>query len=805
MDGTIVIGLIQNIAILLTFSMLYDLFWERSQHSRSMILRFAAGLVLGGIGIVLILSPWTFKDGIIFDTRSVMLCVAGLFFGPIPTVIAMFIVGIYRYMLGGSGLWMGIAVVFSSGTIGFLWRHFRPCWQVKNNLFELLGMGVLAHLVMLACTIFLPKHLQWDTLRNIATPVLIIYPIATVLLGKLMIRQHENWNNKKALDISEERWHFALDGAGDGVWDWNPVTNEIYFSKQWRMMLGYAEDEIENIFEEWESRIFPDDKERVFAGLNKFRSGETLFYEAEYRLLCKDDTYKWILTRGKTMQRDIAGRPIRCIGTHKDISDSKNKELLLAHERYLLDGLMEYSPESIYFKDLDSRFIRLNNFTAKALGFNNALEVIGKSDFDFFSNEYATKTFNDEQQIIKTGVPIIEEEKGEWLDGRITWGLSNKMPLKNPEGEIVGTFGISINITERKLAEQALKESEQYTNSILSVIPDLIFVLSVDGVFLDFKSGSSDDLAIPVAEFINKSIFDVLPKSICNKAKTAIDSVMKDRNSNSIEYKLKINSKMNSFECVIVPFGDSRVIAMIRNITVRKHVEEALRTSQEQLKNFAAHLQDVREEERVLLAREIHDELGQILIALKIDLGMLKQTIVRKSLDADKESTLSHFEQVFSLLDKTIKTTRKIMTGLRPEVLEMIGFSEAVRLHILEFEERHQLKCTFKNSTSNLQLNSQQSLALFRILQEALTNVAKHADATQVVVTLSLQDGKVIMKIEDNGKGLDEDLKVKRDSYGLIGMHERVFLLNGELSITGKPGNGTCVLVEIPYGVMVGV
>lgn len=805
MGETIVIGLIQNIAILLTFSMLYDILWERNKGSRNVIVKLCAGFVLGGIGIVLFLSPWVYSHGLFFDTRSVLLCIAGLFFGTIPTVIAMLVVGLYRFTLGGSGVWMGIAVVFSSGTIGILWHYFRPCWQIKNYILELLVMGILTHLVMLACTIFLPQHLQLDTLRNIAVPVLIIYPIATVLLGRLMIRQHENWKNKKALDISEERWHFALDGAGDGVWDWNPVTNEIYFSKQWKMMLGYDEDEIENKFEEWETRLFADDREQVFVQLNKFINGEILIYEVEHRMVCKDGTYKWILSRGKTMSRNAEGKATRCIGTHKDISDSKNKELELAYERYLLNALMNYSPESIYFKDLDSKFIRINNFTAKALGFNNASEVIGKSDFDFFSKEYATKTFNDEQQIIKTGLPIIEEEQGEWLDGRITWGLSNKMPLRNPEGEIVGTFGISINITERKLAEQALKESEQYTNSILSVIPDLIFVLSSEGVFLDFKSGNSADLAVPVEEFINKSIFEVLPKSICNKVKPAIESVMKDGNLNSIEYKLKINGKMNSFECVIVPFGASRVLAMIRNITMRKEVEEALRTSQEQLKNFAAHLQDVREEERVLLAREIHDELGQILIALKIDLGMLKQAIVRKSLDADKESTLHQFNQVFSLLDKTISTTRKIMTGLRPEVLEMIGFSEAVRLHILEFEERYQLKCTFKNSTSNLELNSQQSLALFRILQEALTNVAKHAEATLVTVSLSLQDGKITMMIEDNGKGMDENQKVKLDSYGLIGMRERVFLLNGELSHTSKSGEGTCVLVEIPYGVMVGI
>ena len=106
MDRAIVVGLIQNIAILLTFSMLYDLFWERTDKSRNIILRIASGFVLGGIGIILILSPWTFKTGLFFDTRSVMLCVTGLFFGPIPTLIAMTIVGLYRLSLGGPGVWM---------------------------------------------------------------------------------------------------------------------------------------------------------------------------------------------------------------------------------------------------------------------------------------------------------------------------------------------------------------------------------------------------------------------------------------------------------------------------------------------------------------------------------------------------------------------------------------------------------------------------------------------------------------------------------------------------------------------------
>jgi len=799
MNESIVIGLIRNIAILLTFSMLYDLFWVRIENSKIIYFKIAAGLVLGGIGIVLFLTPWTFTPGIFFDTRSIMLSVSGLFFGPVPTLIAMLIVGLYRLFLGGPGVWMGIAVVFTSGVSGLLWRHFRPFWRNKNNVLELAGLGLLVHFIMLFCTTFLPEAIRMQTLENIFFPVLFLYPVATVLLGMQMLGQYRNRMNKKALDISEERWHFALEGTGDGVWDRNLKTNEIYFSKQWKAMLGYAEDEIENKYEQWENRVHPEDLTEVKLLINKAISGEIPVYEAEYRFLFKDGSYKWILSRGKIMSRDEKGIPLRFIGTHKDITERKEKELLLAHERYLLDALMNYSPESIYFKDLESRFIRVNNASAHNFGFDDATMVIGKSDFDFFTAEYATKTFNEEQEIIQKGRSFSGEEKGNWIDGSETWGLSNKMPLHNPVGEIIGTFGITVNITERKQAEQALKESEQYTNSILSVIPDLIFVLNAEGVYLDFKSGNIEDLAAPKEMFINKSVFEVLPESIAMQIKAGIDSVLKNKMANSIEYELPVNSGIGVFECFILPFGDTKVIAMIRNITRRKQVEEALRSSQEQLKNFAAHLQDVREEERVLLAREIHDELGQILIALKIDLGMLKQNVIKNTESSSKDDIINNFNQVSNLLDNTIKTTRKIMTGLRPEVLEMVGFTEAARLYALEFEDRYHVKCVFKSTISDLKINSQQSVALFRILQEALSNVVKHAKATTAKVNLSFKDDKIIMKITDNGIGLDGNLKIKHDSYGLIGMRERVFLLDGELTISGQLDEGTCVLVEMPY------
>ncbi|HET7734228.1 MAG TPA: ATP-binding protein, partial [Paludibacter sp.] len=159
------------------------------------------------------------------------------------------------------------------------------------------------------------------------------------------------------------------------------------------------------------------------------------------------------------------------------------------------------------------------------------------------------------------------------------------------------------------------------------------------------------------------------------------------------------------------------------------------------------------------------------------------------------------FEQMYSLVDKTIKTTRKIMTGLRPDVLELVGFQEAARMFTAEFTERYQIQCSFTSPTPEVKVDSQRSIALFRILQEALTNIAKHANATEVEVVVSIVDDKFIMKIADNGVGLDERKQIRQDSYGLIGMKERVYLLEGKLTVSGKPGVGTTVFVEMPYEV----
>jgi len=240
-------------------------------------------------------------------------------------------------------------------------------------------------------------------------------------------------------------------------------------------------------------------------------------------------------------------------------------------------------------------------------------------------------------------------------------------------------------------------------------------------------------------------------------------------------------------------------LAIKVDISERKRVEGALNNSQLELRKFATHLQNVREEEKISLAREIHDDLAQISVALKIDLGIFERKLSKGIESTTLEEILSKLNDFSAQVDNSIKSARRIMNGLRPELIELLGFEEACKSYLLDFEKTHHISTQFESTISNLNIGLEQSVALFRILQEALNNIIKHAKATLVTVQLTNSTCKLLMVIVDNGVGFDENNKGRQDSYGLIGIKERIFLLEGNLDITSKVGKGTSVRVEIPY------
>ena len=234
-------------------------------------------------------------------------------------------------------------------------------------------------------------------------------------------------------------------------------------------------------------------------------------------------------------------------------------------------------------------------------------------------------------------------------------------------------------------------------------------------------------------------------------------------------------------------------VSVNRDITFRKQVEEELRSSREQLRNHFAHLQAVREEERTSIAREIHDELGQTLTALKMDLSWLKHRLPEGSSDLDDK-----VKAMFGLINSTIKTVQRISAELRPGLLDDLGLSAAIEWQAKEFHDRSGIQCRVNFNPDDIVTDRDRSTVIFRIFQETLTNIARHAEATLLNVSLRKNDDKLLLKVRDNGKGISKLQIMDAKSFGLIGMRERVHPWGGKVKIRGVPNRGTIVMVSIP-------
>lgn len=231
----------------------------------------------------------------------------------------------------------------------------------------------------------------------------------------------------------------------------------------------------------------------------------------------------------------------------------------------------------------------------------------------------------------------------------------------------------------------------------------------------------------------------------------------------------------------------------ITDITDLKQAEEHLKTSREQLRNLSRHLESVREEERKHVAREIHDELGQTLTVLKIDLSWLSKRFTK-----EQESLLEKTKSMYELVDMAIQTVKRISAELRPGILDDLGITDALEWQASEFEKMAEIKCEFSSNSKDIVLDSDRSTAIFRIFQEALTNVMRHASATKVRASLKEETGEIVMRIRDNGRGIKKKKIVGPEAFGIIGMRERVHFWGGEVTISSAPGKGTTVVVRIP-------
>jgi PAS domain S-box-containing protein len=471
-------------------------------------------------------------------------------------------------------------------------------------------------------------------------------------------------------------------------------------------------------------------------------------------------------------------------------------ESQLSDSEFRFNKLYENGPFGIVLVNKDFKFIKTNSAFCSIIGYSET-EL---QEFTFKDISHSvdlvkdlpniSKLINKELTVYKTEKRFIRK------DGQIIWGSLTVIANNDSNGQFLYNLGIIEDITDRKRIENEFFESQLNFHRSISESPVGIRIVTIEG-----KTIYANKAFLDIYNFDSLEEFISAPTTTRYLEESQVQhkerKEQRKKGNDVFDYEISIVSKNDKIRHVKVSrkevlWNGTKHFQVI-NIDVTDQ-----RNAEEQLRRFASHLQNVREEEKVALAREIHDDLGQNLVALKIDIGLLKKKVVKNDSFVGSEEMLAKFDSLISLVDKTIKTARRIMNGLRPELLEMHGLVDTIKAYLHEFNKRYHICCEFKSNILEIEINQQQKLALYRILQEALNNIAKHSKATLVTIQLNKEPYLLMLEIIDNGIGFDKNNSGRHDSYGMIGMKERVVLLEGKLEITSETDKGTCVKVEIP-------
>jgi PAS domain S-box-containing protein len=458
------------------------------------------------------------------------------------------------------------------------------------------------------------------------------------------------------------------------------------------------------------------------------------------------------------------------------------------HELY--DG----APIGFYDLDRRARICALNERGAKLLGFP-ASWLIGKSFVVFIARQDVRRFLDFLMDSIKNRAPG-RIELDIYTDHRTQPAEISLRTLG--EGQSLLHRMTVVDLTDFRKTEDILQESVANWSSLVQNAPDTIMTVEPGGriTFVNramwgysVKSLVGTNILHYVPEVLQPKVLRCLELSFRRNKQAMCDVTVVGGDSNNW-YNFSFGSPHP--EGLRDSHEKSTITLVIREITENKRIEDTLRTSGEQLRDFAARLEAVREEERTRVAREIHDELGQALTALKLDLSWV-QSKTRRAAEIRKK-----MKAMMAHVDDTIERVRRISSELRPAILDDLGLIPAIEWQISQFRKRTGIRTQIVSNADGLQLPVDASAAVFRVVQEALTNVMRHANATRVGINLDRIDDALRISIADNGKGIRHSQETGLKSLGIVGMKERISRLGGNFNIVSEPGQGTRLDIVIP-------
>lgn len=479
----------------------------------------------------------------------------------------------------------------------------------------------------------------------------------------------------------------------------------------------------------------------------------------------------------------------------------KTKALQYTEEKYR--SIFEHAIEGMYQAGLDGYYLTANPSLARILKYESPDKLIQRIRIDGLYVE--TGRYNALIRAIKQKGSVnefISEMKCK--DGSVIWVSENARALKDSNATFIGYEGTMVDITARRKSEEIIRKNEMQLAAAQQIahlgswewdIANNVFTASVE--LFRICGADPEDFDGTYEAFVN-----YVHKGDRGLFSSTIQNALHNHKPFSVEHRIGCPDEtsrtvLTQGEVLLNADGKpERIMGTALDITGRKGAEEKMKRSHEQLRALSAHLQFVREEERTRIAREIHDELGQSLTGLKMDVSWLEKQLLRMKSEGT-DPLIERISSVLKLIDGTIQTVREISSELRPAILDL-GVVPAIEWQAQEFQKRTGMACTFLSRIEQVDMDRDHSTAMFRILQETLTNVVRHANASAVEIKLEVEDGSLRLQVKDNGRGITDSEMSGGTSLGLLGMRERALIVGGKIDIEGSPNQGTTVSILIP-------
>ncbi|MEO8046059.1 MAG: PAS domain S-box protein [Nitrospirota bacterium] len=403
-------------------------------------------------------------------------------------------------------------------------------------------------------------------------------------------------------------------------------------------------------------------------------------------------------------------------------------------------------------------------------------------------------------EMLLHGGTLAVEYRWQARSGEYRWFRDEAVLIRRSDGTPQEIVGLWTDVTTRKQASELIRRQ----SDIINQIQETVIAIDLGDRVMNWNRGAERMLGYSQEEALGKHISFIYPEEDREFLDREVLGPVKVKGTHQVEVRrLAKSGALRVAQLSLTLLRDDTdspigIIGYSMDITDRKHGEEALLNSRNQLAALAVRLESVREEERTRIALEVHDVLGQALTGLKLDVAWVHKRITESIESARHAAVLARLDSARELLDSTIQSVRDIATTLRPGVLDEIGLEAAVEWQAQEFQHRTGIACDTTIRPRNMALSPEQSTALFRILQEILTNVARHAQATNVDIRLEQSGEQVVLQVGDNGKGISGVEQSGPKAFGLLGMRLRAQQQGGSFDIQGTPGTGTTVTVTIP-------